>query len=121
MTALLLFGATFLTVCALSLQSLNVMGGHRGMAFLTSFVIGGANLLLLKLAPQPTSLLDDAGFLLGGPFGVVAAMALHPVLVRLSTRMTPLHQRRLGDLMQPAGTREQPDLRLPAPPHGSSR
>lgn len=52
MTALWLFGSTFLLVFALGLQSLNVNGGHYVAAFVTSFAIGGANLVLFKLAPD---------------------------------------------------------------------
>lgn len=82
MTALLLFAATFGVVFALGLQSLNVNGGHRVLAFLTSFGIGTSNLVLFKVLPGPTTPWDIAAYLLGGPFGIVAAMALHPRLVR---------------------------------------
>jgi hypothetical protein len=81
--AFLLFVATFGVVFALGLQSLNVNGGHRAMAFATSFVIGGANLVLFKVLPGPTGALEIAAYLLGGPFGILASMAAHPWLVRL--------------------------------------
>lgn len=87
MTALLLFASTFVTVLALGLQSLNVNGGHRTLAVLTSFAIGCGNLALYKVLPGPTHLLDLAGYLLGGPCGIVAAMAAHPHLVRLYGRL----------------------------------
>jgi hypothetical protein len=82
MTALILFASTFATVLALGLQSLNVNGGHRAMAFCTSFLIGAGNLVLFKVLPGPTSTLEIACYLLGGPVGIVCAMALHPVLAR---------------------------------------
>ena len=43
------------------------------MAALNSFAIGTANLVLFKLAPDAAGL-DIAGYLLGGPFGIVASM-----------------------------------------------
>lgn len=82
MTALLLFASTFVTVLALGLQSLNVNGGHRVMAAFTSLAIGSGNLVLFKVLPGPTEALEVAGYLLGGPVGIVCAMALHPTLVR---------------------------------------
>jgi hypothetical protein len=81
--AFLLFFATFGVVFALGLQSLNVNGGHRAMAFCTSFVIGSSNLVLFKVLPGPTGTLEIAAYLLGGPFGIWASMAAHPHLVRL--------------------------------------
>lgn len=86
MTALLLFASTFAVVFALGLQSLNVNGGHRLMAFLTSFAIGASNLVLFKVLPGPTAGLEIAAYLLGGPFGIVASMLAHPHLVRLMRR-----------------------------------
>lgn len=86
MSALVIFACTYGVVLALGLQSLNVNGGHRLMAFSTSFVIGLCNLVLLKLIPQPTGALDIAAYLLGGPFGILTAMQLHPALVRLINR-----------------------------------
>jgi hypothetical protein len=79
---LFIFACTFGVVVALGLQSLNVNGGHHIMAALNSFAIGSFNLALLKLVPQPTSLIDNAAYLLGGPIGIVVAMKLHPLLVR---------------------------------------
>ncbi len=89
MTALLLFSSTYLTVLALGLQSLNVNGGHRLMAFCTSFAIGAGNLALFKVLPGPTDAVDISAYLMGGPFGIVTAMALHPVLVRLYRNRKP--------------------------------
>lgn len=86
MTALLLFASTFCVVFALGLQSLNVNGGHRLMAFLTSFAIGASNLVLFKVLPGPTAWLEIGAYLFGGPFGIVASMLAHPHLVRLMRR-----------------------------------
>ncbi|WP_421793529.1 hypothetical protein [Hydrocarboniphaga effusa] len=83
MKTLIILACTFGVVLALGLQSLNVNGGHKLMAFCTSFVIGLCNLGLYKLVPQPTGVLDIAAYLLGGPIGILTAMRLHPVLVRL--------------------------------------
>jgi hypothetical protein len=85
-TALLLFAATFGVVFALGLQSLNVNGGHRALAFATSFLIGASNLVLFKVLPGPTDSLQIAAYLLGGPFGILASMYAHPLLVRALVR-----------------------------------
>jgi len=74
----LIFACTFGVVLALGLQSLNVNGGHHVMAVATSFLIGTFNLALLKLVPQPTTVFDNAAYLLGGPIGILFAMKLHP-------------------------------------------
>jgi hypothetical protein len=81
-SAALLFAATFGVVFALGLQSLNVNGGHRLMAFLTSFCIGAANLVLFKVLPAQTDALQVAAYLLGGPLGILASMSVHPYLAR---------------------------------------
>lgn len=83
MTAVLLFTATFSLVFALGLQSLNVNGGHRMLAALTSFGIGSAQLLLFKTLPGPTTDLDIAAYLAGGPLGILASMWAHPWIVSL--------------------------------------
>jgi hypothetical protein len=86
-TAALLFAATFGVVFALGLQSLNVNGGHKVLAFVTSFAIGISNLVLFKVLPGPTDAWQIAAYLLGGPFGIVASMLAHPWLVRLLRRL----------------------------------
>lgn len=73
MTELALFVSTFIVVFALGLQSLNVNNGHYVPAFFTSFLIGGANLALFKLAPDATGT-QIAAYLSGGPLGIVCAM-----------------------------------------------
>ena len=85
MTALYLLGSTFVLVFALGFQSLNVVGGHYLLAFLTSLVIGVANLVLFKLAPNADAG-EMAAFLLGGPFGIVASMWAHGRFVGRSRR-----------------------------------
>ena len=91
-TALLLFAATFGVVFALGLQSLNVNGGHRVMAFCTSFCIGASNLVLFKMLPAQTDWLQIGAYLIGGPLGILASMAAHPHLVRLARRRPARHQ-----------------------------
>lgn len=68
-----LFFSTFILVFALGAQSLIVNNGRYAAAFINSFVIGSCNMVLLKLGPQ-ASAGEIAAFLLGGPFGIVAAM-----------------------------------------------
>lgn len=76
MTALTLFASTFILVFALGFQSLNVNGGHYRSAFVTSLVIGSAQMILLKLGPDANAV-EIAAFLAGGPFGIVASMWVH--------------------------------------------
>jgi len=76
MNEIYLFCSTFVLVFALGLQSLNVNGGYYVRAFLTSFVIGGANLVLYKLAPNATTT-EIIAFLMGGPFGIVCSIFAH--------------------------------------------
>lgn len=76
MTSTALFLSTFVLVFALGLQSLNVNGGHYVAAFVTSFAIGCANLVLFKLAPDASGA-EIAAYLSGGPFGIVCAMRAH--------------------------------------------
>lgn len=75
-THLLLFASTFISVFALGFQSLNVRGDHYIAAFMTSFVIGGGNLFILRLVPEADAGLI-AAYLVGGPFGIVASMWVH--------------------------------------------
>lgn len=85
MTELALFCSTFVLVFALGIQSLNVNNGHRIAAMFTSFFIGSTQMVLFKLAPN-ADWYQIAAFLLGGPFGIYAAMAAHPYLVSLIKR-----------------------------------
>lgn len=76
MTALLIFGSTFVLVFALGFQSLNVNNGHYKAAFLTSFAISVSNLVLFKTVPQ-ANVLEIAAYLTSGPFAIVASMLAH--------------------------------------------
>lgn len=82
MNALILFAATYAVVLFLGLQSLNVNGGHKLLAVLTSFGIGTANIAILKILPSPTGWLEIAAYLTGGPLGILTSMAIHPWVVR---------------------------------------
>lgn len=73
MTALALLASTFALVFTLGLQSQLVNRGHAIAASINSFAIGSANLLLFKLAPDATGW-EIAGFLCGGPVGIVCSM-----------------------------------------------
>lgn len=73
MTAFALLISTFGLVFALGLQSQLVNRGHHIAAMLNSFAIGSGNLILYKLAPDASGI-EIAGFLLGGPFGIVFSM-----------------------------------------------
>ena len=81
MTELVLFISTFLSVFALGFQSLNVNNGHYMAAFFTSFLIGTANLMLYRLAPNATGT-EIAAYLAGAPLGIVTAMKFHAWLRR---------------------------------------
>ena len=76
MTTLYIFISTFTLVFALGFQSLNVNNGHYVAAFMTSFAIGGANLVLFKTVPQADTL-QIIAFMAGGPFGIIASMWAH--------------------------------------------
>lgn len=76
MSAIALFGSTYLLVFFLGLQSLNVNNGHHVAAFFTSFGIGVSNLVLFKLAPNAGGM-EIIAFLLGGPFGIISSMHVH--------------------------------------------
>lgn len=76
MNAAVLFCTTFVLVFSLGFQSLNVNKGHYVAAFLTSFMISGSNLVILRTVPQG-GLIEVAAYMLGGPFGIVVSMWLH--------------------------------------------
>lgn len=79
MTEFTLFISTFILVFALGAQSLNVNNGHYWAAAFTSFAIGASQMVLFKLAPD-ANWTEIFAFLLGGPFGITAAMWAHPRL-----------------------------------------
>ena len=93
MIELTLFASTFILVFALGLQSLNVNNGHHLAAAITSFVIGAGQMVLFKLAPN-ANWSETAAFLLGGPFGIVASMWVHPRLVRFFANANLARERR---------------------------
>lgn len=81
MAEITLFSSSFLVVFLLGVQQLNVLHGHQLAAFLTSFGIGIAQLVLFKLAPDATGT-EIAAYLCGGPVAIVTAMRVHPWLRR---------------------------------------
>lgn len=76
MTELALFAAAFITVFSLGFQQQNVVHGHYRAAFITSFLIGGSQIVLWRLVPD-ASWSQIAATLAGGPFGIVASMVVH--------------------------------------------
>lgn len=85
MTAALLFAATFAVVFTLGIQQMNVERGHKLAAFITSPLIGLANLALFKVLPGPTDPIEIAAYLAGGAIGIVTSMWAHPVLASIFT------------------------------------
>lgn len=85
MSALFLLASTFGLVFALGLQSQLVNNGHHVGAFFNSLAIGACNLVLFKLAPDASGL-EVAAYLAGGPFGIVASMAVYR---RIQRRKSP--------------------------------
>ena len=74
--ALLCFAATFVSVFALGLQSLNVNQGHYWAAAATSLLIGAGHIALYKYMPSANPL-DIAAYLVGGITGITASMWFH--------------------------------------------
>jgi len=77
MTEFWTFVATFGLVFALAFQSLNTNRGHYRAAFITSWIIGGFQLYVLKAIPAATTLSVDLAYLAGGPVGALVAMYVH--------------------------------------------
>ena len=82
MTALVIFVANFVLVMTLGLQNINVVGGHRLLAVLTSFAISAANLAILKMMIQPTGMVEVLAYLASGALGILASMVCHPWMVK---------------------------------------
>lgn len=76
MNALIVFLGTFATVFALGFQSQNVNQRHYKAAMLTSFAIGGGNLVILRSIPDG-NLYALLAYLLAGPIAIVASMWVH--------------------------------------------
>lgn len=74
--ALTLFASTYILVFTLGLQSQLVNRGHHVAAFINSALIGAANLVLFKLAPDATGV-EILGYLSGGPFGILTSMYVY--------------------------------------------
>lgn len=93
MTALLCFAATFVSVFALGLQSLNVNQGHYWAAAGTSLLIGAGHIGLYRYMPSANGL-ELAGYLVGGVTGITASMWFHRSVRAwwLSRRRTNTHQ-----------------------------
>ncbi len=81
MTHLALFLSAFLTVFLLGTQQLNVSGRHYRAAIITSLGIGAAQIFLWRLVPEANAT-EIVATLAGGPVGIVAAMRLHPAIMR---------------------------------------
>lgn len=81
MTELALFAAAFATVFSLGFQQQNVVHGHYLAAFVTSFVIGGCQIVLWRFVPD-ASASQIAATLLGGPLGITSSMAVHRRFMR---------------------------------------
>jgi hypothetical protein len=81
MTHLALFASAFFTVFLLGFQQKNVHGGHYLAAILTSLGIGTAQIFLWRLVPDANAG-QIAATLAGGPIGIVAAMWLHPRVMK---------------------------------------
>jgi hypothetical protein len=80
-TNITLFLAAFFTVFLLGFQQQNVIGRHYIAAAIVSLGIGTAQITLWRYVPDA-----DAGQIIstlaGGPCGIVAAMYLHPKIIR---------------------------------------
>jgi hypothetical protein len=85
--AALLLVSTFALVFCLGLQSQLVNNGHFTGAFINSLAIGTANLVLFKLAPSASGI-EIAGYLMGGPFGIVCSMLFYRWMKRISFKTT---------------------------------
>lgn len=113
MTELALFASTFMLVMLLGLQSLNVNNGHHWAAFLTSFGIGASNLVLFKLAPD-ANVTEMIAYMLGGPFGILAAMWVHPRLAAYFKRRACVNTFKAAAKRR--GSNPAPTFAKPAPP-----
>lgn len=76
MTELFLFASTFSVVFFLGIQSLHVNRGHRLAAFVTSFLIGLSNLVILKIVPAANTT-EIIAYLCAGPPAIVCSMIVH--------------------------------------------
>lgn len=82
MTAVALFATTFVLVFLLAVQQFNVHYNEVTRAFISSTGIALLNLVLLKVMPQHTTLIENAAYVFGSSFGVIAGMRCRPLLAR---------------------------------------
>jgi hypothetical protein len=85
MTHAALFLSAFATVFLLGIQQQNVAGQHYLAAVVTSLGIGSAQIFLWRLVPNATPM-EIVATLSGGPFGIVAAMYMHPKIAAFILR-----------------------------------
>jgi len=109
--ALLCFGATFIAVFALGLQSLNVNQGHYWAAAVTSLLISVGHIALYKFMPG-ADLVEVGGYLVGGVAGITSSMWFHRRV------RTWWQARREVRLLRPNG---QPHRAQPWPPPPTQR
>ena len=78
-----LFLSSFFVVFLLGFQSLNVNGGYRLLACLTSLGIAICNYVLYKLIPsKDMSIIEFIFYAAGGPMGILLSMEVHSALHR---------------------------------------
>lgn len=83
MHELLIFLSSLLIVFLLGLQSLNVNGGYKVLAAITSFGVGMCNFYILKQIPKETSGdMAAIAYLAGGPIGIVLSMKSHAFITK---------------------------------------
>jgi len=73
---IIVFLATFVSVFALGLQSLNVNQGLYLPAAVTSFFISTGHIFLYEIMPHPTGL-DRVGYYTGAIAGITASIWFH--------------------------------------------
>jgi hypothetical protein len=81
MIELALFASAFTTVFSLGFQQQNVIHRHFKSAAITSFVIGASQIFLWRTLPDAT-IGQMIATLCGGPVGIIAAMWLHPKILK---------------------------------------
>lgn len=77
----IVFFASFVSVFALGLQSLNVNQGQYGLASATSLVICTGSLGLFKVLPE-SGVPQMLAYYVGCNLGIIASMWSHPRLTR---------------------------------------
>lgn len=78
---ILLFSVILVTL--LGIQSLSLNRNLKWVASINSFMVNLSQLLILKTMPGPTSKLDIACYLIGGPIGVNLAMWVFPKVQKI--------------------------------------